>query len=273
MATTLNIDVFDRSNRLGNVLENAGPNRARKGRYHFEVTRHRKFQTSNNAGGGFCIVRIGSEKVGLEQLRKLRNQLDHKQWRGVVAVLNKNSAADTQIQRILLQPGRTNALRFIIDDPTENTPGPVFDHLVDLIETVGEEGSNEDLKSFHPPYLEAAQPIRDPRSQRLDAKKIAKYFDLSLRELARILGKNHGTIDKTPNSKNLQSDLRVFEEILRGRLLVNHDDILFRRWLNTGSDAFPKQNGSRPSPMDIIRMGHPEVVAGMVDRELTGEPG
>ncbi|MFP4167113.1 MAG: hypothetical protein ACLFUF_08145 [Opitutales bacterium] len=272
MTTTLNIDVFDRSNRLGAVLENAGPSKTRKSRYHFEVKRHRKFQAAKNAGGGFCIVRIGSKEAGLEQLRKLRDQLDRKQWQGVVAVLNKKLAADTQIQRVLLQPGRTNALRFIIEDASGENTNPIVDHLMDLIEITGEKNSESEIKSFHPPYLEATRPIRNSKSMRLDAKLIADYFDLSLRELARILGKIHGTIDKTPDSKNLQPDLRIFEAILRGRLLVNHDDALFRQWLNTGSDALPKQNGSHPSPMDIIRMGHPEVVAGMVDRELTGEP-
>ncbi len=273
MPTTQDIDVFDRTNSLGAALERTKPAQdKRKRHYRFEIKQHRQIRDARKTDGGFCVVRIGSKADGLEQLKQLREQLDNKQWKGIVAVLSKKAAGDTKIQRILLQPGRTNALRFIIDDANEDTSGPILEHLRDLIETVGEAPDEPDRKSFHPPYLEATRPIRSPKSQRLDAKLIAEYFDLSLRELARILGRSHATVAKTPDSKNLQADLQVFEAILRGRLLVYHDDALFRQWLNTGSDAFPKEDGKLPTPMDIIRMGHPEVVAALVDRELTGEP-
>lgn len=269
MATNLEVDVFDRTNRLGAALEKASQSKKRAAHYDFTVKRHRKTNAPEQPEGGICVVRIGEKKAGVEQLSRLRAQLDRKQWQVLIAVLSRKLADDPRIQRILFQPGRTNALRFMIDDEAENDPAIVLEHLVDLMDNVGTKGK----KAIHPPYLQASQPIRHPKSQRLDAKRIADYFDLSLRELARILGKSHPTVAKTPDSKNLQGDLQTFEAILRGRLLVNNDDALFRQWLNTGSDDFPMQDGRRPSPMDIIRMGHPEVVAGMVDRELTGEPG
>lgn len=272
MATTLDIDVFDRTNRLGAALEKAEHSNKRNKRYHFAVKRHKQFHAHKPTKGGFCIVQIGSKAAGLEQLRELRKQLDGKQWRGVVAVLNSKLASDTQFQRILLQPGRTNAIRFIIDDKADENPKPVVDHLNDLIDAVGTEDTGEGGKAFHQPYLEASLPIRSPKSHRLDAKRIADYFDLSLRELARILGKSHATVDKTPDSKNLQALLQPFEAILRGRILVEHDDALFRQWLNTACKEFPERDGKVPTPMDIIRMGHPEVVAALVDEALTGEP-
>lgn len=275
MLPTLDIDVFDRTNRLGAALEKAEQTKkASKGyrRYHFEVKRYKQFQAQKKTKGGFCIVHIGSKTTGLEQLRELRKQLDNKQWQGVVAVLNHKLANDTQVQRILLQPGRTNAIRFFINDKADENPKPVVDHLVDLIESIGAEDIQGSSKAFHQPYLEASLPIRNSNSHRLDAKLVAKYFGISLRELARILDKSHATIAKTPDSKNLQALLQPFEAILRGRLLVENSDQLFRQWLNTACDEFPKQEGKIPTPMDIIRMGHPEVVAALVDDALTGQP-
>lgn len=275
MATTLDIDVFDRTNRLGAALEKVEQTTRRSrntSRYHFAVKRYKQFQTDKQTKGGFCIVHIGSKTAGLEQLRELRKRLDSNQWRGVVAVLNSELAGDTKFQRVLLQPGRTDALRFIMDDKADETPKAVVDHLNDLIDTVGTEDIRDGSKAFHQPYLEASLPIRHPKSRRLDAKRIANYFDLSLRELARILGKNHPTVDKTPDSKNLQAALQPFEAILRGRILVENDDALFRQWLNTACEEFPERDGKTPTPMDIIRMGHSEVVAALVDEALTGQP-
>lgn len=272
MANTLDIDIYDRTNRLGANLEGSGQSKAHGRRYHFEVKRHRSTQPAAKTTGGYCIVRLGHQRAGLEQLRKLREQLDLKQWKGVVAVINKKLAGDTRMQRILLQPGRTHAMRFVIEDLEDQADTPLMEHLLDLIETVGNGEAAEDSKAFHKPYLEASQPIRHPKSHRLDAKRVAKYFDMSLRELARILGKSHATIDKTSDSKNLQPLLQPFEAILRGRILVDYDDGLFRQWLNTASAEFPEQDGKRPCPMDIIRMRHPEVVAGLVDDALTGQP-
>ena len=272
MTTTLDIDVFDHTNRLSTALEKEVHANKRSKRYHFAVKRYKQFQAHEQTKGGFCIVHIGSKAVGLEQLRELRKQLDSRQWQGVVAVLNSKLASDTRFQRILLQPGRTNAIRFIIDDKADKNPKPVVNHLNDLIDTVGTEDTAAGSNAFHQPYLVASQPIRNPKSLRLDAKRIAVYFDLSLRELARILDKSHATIDKTPDSKNLQAQLQPFEAILRGRILVEHDDNLFRQWLNTACEEFPARDGKVPTPMDIIRMGHPEVVAGIVDEALTGQP-
>lgn len=272
MATTLNIDVFDRTNRLSAALEKAEQTNTHSSRYHFAVKRYKQFQANKQTKGGFCIMHIGSKTAGLEQLRELRKQLDSKQWRGVVAVLDSKLASDKHFQRILLQPGRTNAIRFIIDDKADENPKPVVDHLNDLIDTVGTEDNREASKAFHPPYLKASLPIRNPKSHRLDAKLIADYFGLSLREVARILGKCHPTVDKTPDSKNLQAPLQPFEAILRGRILVENDDALFRQWLNTACEEFPEHDGQVPTPMDIIRMGHPEVVAALVDEALTGQP-
>jgi len=272
MATKLDIDVFDRTNRLSAALEKAEQTNKRSSRFHFAVKRYKQFQANKQTKGGFCIVHISSKTLGLEQLRELRKRLDSKQWRGVVAVLNSKLAGDTQFQRVLFQPGRTDALRFIMDDKADETPKAVVEHLNDLIDAVGTEDSHEISKAFHRPYLEASLPIRNPKSQRLDAKLIIDYFGLGLRELARILGKNHATVDKTPDSKNLQAQLQPFEAILRGRILVEHDDTLFRQWLNTACEEFPEREGKVPTPMDIIRMGHPEVVATLVDEALTGQP-
>lgn len=128
-------------------------------------------------------------------------------------------------------------------------------------------------KRVHPPYLRASQPIRSERSGRIDAEKIRKFFGLTLRELAKILQlPNHQSIAKTPDAVRLEEKLHPFEEILHGRLLVNEDDVLFRQWLNTPNKEFPVYEDKRLSPMDFIRMGHPEVVANLVEDELTGHP-
>ena len=243
------------------------------------IHRFKQYRANTKAKGGFCVVHFRAKEAGLKQLRHLRDQLDRKEWQGAVAVVSRNLANDKECQRILLARGRTHALRILLDSEAFKNPRPLVENLFDLIDTVeGEDkagetpGRAEPRKHLHPPYLEASRPIRNPESQRLDAKKVAEYFDLSLRKVARVLGKSHATIDKTPDSKNLQGALQPFEAILRGRILVNNNDALFRQWLNTANEEMPEEDGKRPTPMEIIRMGHPEVVAGLVDEALTGEP-
>lgn len=66
--------------------------------------------------------------------------------------------------------------------------------------------------------------IRDPETGRLDAIKIAKYFAVSLSELARIVGISKATLHKTPSSKKSKAALEPFEKIVRLRILLGGDD-------------------------------------------------
>ncbi len=129
---------------------------------------------------------------------------------------------------------------------------------------------HQEGKRLH--YWGVADHLRSEKG-RLDAKRIAHFFGLSLRELATALEERPQTVDKTPDSKRLQEKLHPYEEIARAQVFLGSDEGRFRKWLNTPSRDLVKAEGKNLAPIDLIKRGRPEVVAGLVDDALTGVPG
>lgn len=270
MNTALDIDVYDSSNRLAPALEKSAP-RHRLHVYSFRKHAADKFRPGKNAKLQYCIVGIHDEASALKRIRQLRKQIDARNVRGALAVINQQVASKPEVQRVLFSPGRTHALRFNFEDDVKDNVELLIQNLEDLIRSTRDDFEN--TKRMHTPYLQASEPIRNPKSHRLDAKLIADYFPgLSLRKLAELIDRKVAAVSKTPDAKRIQEALYPFESILRGRILVDGNDALFKQWLNTPSEEFPAIKGKHPTPMDIILKGHPEVVASMVDEQLTGAP-
>ena len=112
--------------------------------------------------------------------------------------------------------------------------------------------------------LDATAALRS-ESGRLDARRVAGAFGLSVAELAGLLGKSRQAVSKTPDSDSLQPRLRPFERIARLRAVLSQAD--FRSWLNLANDQLEGQ-----APLGIVRAGRPEVVANLAEDLLTGAP-
>jgi hypothetical protein len=107
----------------------------------------------------------------------------------------------------------------------------------------------------------------NPKSQRLDLKRVAKLFGLTSRRLAVIIGVPPSTADKTPDSKVVHEKLLPFERIARSLAELNDNHDTFRRWLNT-----PNPELSDFTPLQVIEKGKADAVADMVSSALLGQP-
>ena len=117
------------------------------------------------------------------------------------------------------------------------------------------------------PDSEATKLLFNPKSQRLDLKRVARLFGLTARRLAGIIGVPPSTADKTPDSKAIHEKLLPFERIARGLAELDDDQDTFRRWLNT-----PNSELSDFTPLQVIEKGKADAVADMVSSALLGQP-
>lgn len=130
-----------------------------------------------------------------------------------------------------------------------------------------------------PPMMSLAEPVsvptagpspselRDPNNGRLDAKRVAEYLDVSLKQVAEALGENYKAIHKTPSKASLQPKLVPIERTVtilderfggRGRA---------RAWLNTPHPALDGRTA-----LDLILAGHAPVVSDMLEAAEAGLP-
>ena len=102
---------------------------------------------------------------------------------------------------------------------------------------------------------------------RLDAKKVADMFGLSTRDLAQSIGVNEPALYKTPDSRNIQTQLIPFERIAWGLLRLAGSEKGMKIWLNASNPDLDNE-----SPIDFIKAGHVEDMAAMVEDSLLGHP-
>jgi hypothetical protein len=113
--------------------------------------------------------------------------------------------------------------------------------------------------------IEATADLRESGGN-LSAKKIADLYDITMAELARLLGRTPQALSKTPDADAIQNDLAYFERIARLRLRLKDDDS-FRKWLRMKSERLDGD-----SPLKIIQQKHWQEMADYVDDLLTGAP-
>lgn len=118
--------------------------------------------------------------------------------------------------------------------------------------------------------VEPIAALRNERSGRLDAERIALYFGITLSDVARAAAKPYSTVHKTPDSSAMQTVLYPFERIASAiKVLTNGKlEAGLKIWLNAPNKAFPKD-----LPVDLIKRGHVSMLADMLEDVLLGQPG
>ncbi len=120
-----------------------------------------------------------------------------------------------------------------------------------------------DLRAFR----HVVPSLHNPESGRLDARQIAAHFGLELKTVAGLLGQKLSTISKTPDSKALQPDLTVFGRIAAALQRLVGSEQNSRIWLNAPN---PQLGGKTPA--QAIAEGDADIVAGILDDMLVGQP-
>lgn len=113
----------------------------------------------------------------------------------------------------------------------------------------------------------AVHELHNDNSGRLDAKLIAKGFGMSLADVSRSIGKKLQTVHQTPDSPALQKSLFPFERIASALLKLTGSEKGLKVWLNTPNDAFPGE-----FPIEVLKQGHGELLAEMLEDVLVGHP-
>lgn len=104
-------------------------------------------------------------------------------------------------------------------------------------------------------------------SGRIDAKKVAELFDLSIPVLAKTIDVGEPALYKTPDARSVQTKLIDFERIAWGLLKLTGSIRGMRIWLNA-----PNVELDNELPIDYIKDGHVEDIAAMVEDALLGHP-
>ncbi|MCC7531065.1 MAG: response regulator [Candidatus Melainabacteria bacterium] len=141
-------------------------------------------------------------------------------------------------------------------------PNEVLQRLSRLLHPVSQ---NDSPSNYRLPHLV----VDDLRSEngRIDAKKVAEMFGLSVPALARIIDSGEPALYKTPDARSIQSKLNDFERIAWGLLKLTGSVRGLRIWLNA-----PNPELEKDLPIDYIKDGHVEEVAAMVEDALLGHP-
>lgn len=117
--------------------------------------------------------------------------------------------------------------------------------------------------------LLSAPELRNEDSGRLDASQIANVFGLSLNEFARVLGRPHTSVHKTPDSERLQESLYPYERVVSAtKHIVGSENTArtFKIWLNS------KAKTLGDTPLAIIKKGKTEMLADWLEDAVLGLP-
>lgn len=156
------------------------------------------------------------------------------------------------------------------DEPKKITLSKVEAALKEWIPVWSREFHRKDKD--HSPYLSIRHRLSDKTSGRLDAGKIARLFGLSMAEMGTLCGVSKQSVHANPTSKGIQEKLEPLVKAARGVLWCGGDESKFKSWLNQPNPDFPEYEGRQLSPLDLIRMGHAQVIADKVQNLLTGHP-
>ena len=112
--------------------------------------------------------------------------------------------------------------------------------------------------------------LHDPKTGRLDARRLAEWFGLPLTVLARALGREYATVHRTPAGLALQKGLRVYLRIASALDRVVGSAAAARVWLNA-----PNPDLADETPRTLMERSadDAEVVAGLLEDSLLGMPG
>jgi hypothetical protein len=129
--------------------------------------------------------------------------------------------------------------------------------------------------AVQPPTAGRSHPIggafverfHDARTGRLDARKIAEAYGMSLSALARALGVTQSALSKRPTAAVAQAGLRELEFVWATLQDILGTDERVRAWLN----AKRRHAGDR-APIELLFDGSPETLGNYVRSVVAGEP-
>jgi hypothetical protein len=111
--------------------------------------------------------------------------------------------------------------------------------------------------------------LRDDRSGKLDTKKVADLFGVSVPDIAKAVGVTPQALSSDPTNDRAQPVLRLFERIARLRAHPQFKEPSeLRRWFRRPLPVLGDHSGE-----DLFKAGKLEIVAVKVDQMLTGEFG
>lgn len=86
--------------------------------------------------------------------------------------------------------------------------------------------------------------IHNPETQRLDARGVAKLYDVPLPVVAKAIGAKVDALRKNPDSRPIQDRLGILVDCFaRIYEIMSHDESAVRRWLNRPNRGL---DGTRP---------------------------
>lgn len=116
--------------------------------------------------------------------------------------------------------------------------------------------------------LSTAPELHNPRSGRLDARRVADFFGMAPAKLAKVLGRSPQSLHKTPDAESLQKPLTVFARIATSLLSAFESKEQARIWLNS-----PNPDLDDTRPIELVEKKKPDVVAELLEDALLGHPG
>lgn len=110
--------------------------------------------------------------------------------------------------------------------------------------------------------------LHHPTTGRVDARRVAAFFGLSLAELARFLGRSPQAVHKTPDAPALQDKVSVLARIATSLTTLFGSAEQARVWLNA-----PNPDLDKARPIDLVKKRKAELVAQLLEDALMGHPG
>ncbi|MFI5095060.1 MAG: response regulator [Candidatus Acidiferrum sp.] len=109
--------------------------------------------------------------------------------------------------------------------------------------------------------------LHDPKTGRIDAKKMAQFLGISLGQLAGALKVSYPAVHKTPFAPNLQESLRPIKrsiDLISAAALSPEDA---RAWLNSAHPDLDER-----APIDVILAGDADAVVTLLSNAMAGIP-
>jgi hypothetical protein len=108
--------------------------------------------------------------------------------------------------------------------------------------------------------------LHDPKSGRLDARRIAAYLQISLSSLAAVTGRSVAAIHKAPAADSLQQPLAPMAQVISLLSAILQSKGYVRTWLH-----IPRPDLGNQIPMRLILEGRAGAVADMLAAALAGQ--
>jgi hypothetical protein len=218
------------------------------------------------------IVRAETPKVFLEHHRfvaVLARKQQEASGPAIILIEFKKTgrAYEPEVLAEVLRAFRERADVRLVVEPGQ-AKGAFVDAIVQVIARKGkptESHMQQDADPFAK-VKEIVDATADLRTERgnLSAARIADTFEISVAELAKLVGKTRQAVSQRDDSKSIQKALLPFERVARLRSVLGEN---FKKWLR-----IPNRRFADKAPLDVILAGKVKIAAELVEDMLTGTP-